>query len=189
MIGMDFTNQKIGSLFVISSTDKRSTSGKVWSAICECGNNVLVSSGSLRRTLREGYKTGCGKCKHSQRRHNADKNETAFYTLYGSYKSSAKLRGLDFLLTEDEFKKLTSGDCIYCNDTPSKLFFTENKDGHYKYNGIDRVDPKLGYVLNNCVSACTECNLMKQSLTKDDFIKKVKKIYKTYTENEHQEDY
>ncbi|AGE54739.1 hypothetical protein PBCVKS1B_638L [Paramecium bursaria Chlorella virus KS1B] len=68
----------------------------------------------------------------------------------------------DFQLTEEEYTTLRRGDCTYCGRTCT--------DTHT--NGIDRVNNEYGYVLDNCVSACFDCNNAKKSLNVDDFIKK-----------------
>lgn len=44
-------------------------------------------------------------------------------------------------------------------------------------NGIDRVDSKIGYYIDNCVTCCTMCNYMKQAHSKESFLEQVKKIY------------
>lgn len=43
------------------------------------------------------------------------------------------------------------------------------------YNGIDRVDPTKGYIIDNCVPCCTTCNYMKRILQRDEFLDHVKK--------------
>ena len=48
----------------------------------------------------------------------------------------------------------------------------------YKYNGIDRVDNKIGYELDNCVSCCIKCNKAKSYFGQDEFLNHIKKIYK-----------
>ena len=60
-----------------------------------------------------------------------------------------------------------------------------NKSGNYcgapagdALNGIDRCDPRFGYLRNNVVTACTVCNFNKQSLSKDEFLQWVAKIAK-----------
>lgn len=46
-----------------------------------------------------------------------------------------------------------------------------------KVNGIDRLDSEKGYVKENCVPCCWDCNRMKQTLTEQQFLKKVEQIY------------
>lgn len=62
----------------------------------------------------------------------------------------------------------------------TKEIFKRRCDTHQPpiaYNGIDRLNPNIGYQKDNCVSCCTICNYMKHTLQKEDFLKQVEKIY------------
>ena len=53
-------------------------------------------------------------------------------------------------LTLEEYTALTGGECVYCHaEAP---------------NGIDRVDYRGGYTVENCVSCCPRCNSIKGGL-------------------------
>lgn len=89
---------------------------------------------------------------------------------YGYYKiSCAKNRGLKFELTLDEFSILVKQPCYYCGEIGSDLTI----DG---LNGLDRLNPNEGYVLENIVSCCYPCNRMKSNLSQYDFLEKCKTI-------------
>ena len=81
---------------------------------------------------------------------------------YLRYKLSAKARGFEFNINFEDFKKLIIQPCAYC--------------GEEGLNGVDRVDNKQGYVLENCVPCCKVCNMMKYTSNAKDFIKKCKDI-------------
>ncbi|AGE49787.1 hypothetical protein PBCVCan184_324R [Paramecium bursaria Chlorella virus Can18-4] len=82
---------------------------------------------------------------------------------YVKYKNAVIKAGTVFELTKEEFENIRSQDCTYCN-RPTTLTH---------YNGIDRVEPKIGYILSNCVPCCRDCNLMKASFSVEDFISQV----------------
>lgn len=106
------------------------------------------------------------------------KDNSAFNGLYNSYKFKAKERGLSFELTKETFKNYTKLNCFYCNGTPSNSYKqVAGSGGIYIYNGIDRIDNKLGYTENNAVSCCGTCNHAKAQLTYDEFIRMVIKIH------------
>lgn len=65
------------------------------------------------------------------------------------YKKSAEKKKIVFELTKEVFESLIIGDCEYCHRTPSKWF------------GIDRIIPQKGYVLDNVVTCCCDCNVDK----------------------------
>ncbi len=58
-------------------------------------------------------------------------------------------------ITEEDYCKLiTNSVCYYCGD-PIDI---SRSNGKY---AIDRLDNNLGYIKNNCVPCCSECNLVK----------------------------
>lgn len=100
------------------------------------------------------------------------KGQTGLNKLFGHHKLCSKQRNLEFNLTLDEFEKITSSNCYYCNSTPSQVCKHENKIttwGHYKYNGIDRMDNNVGYLLGNTVPCCKICNRAKTDFSFDEF--------------------
>ena len=70
-----------------------------------------------------------------------------------------------FFVTVDIFITLIKGNCHYCGKEPNK------------YNGIDRVNNELGYIDSNCVSCCSFCNMEKNDLPVEYFLKWVLKLY------------
>ncbi len=65
------------------------------------------------------------------------------------YKTRAKKQGVAFDLSEEVFDVLIIGNCKYCKRSPTTWF------------GIDRVIPSQGYVLENVVTCCWDCNVDK----------------------------
>ena len=63
------------------------------------------------------------------------------------YKLNAEKKGVAFNLTTDIWDILITGVCEYCHRSPTTWF------------GIDRVKPSLGYVNDNVVSCCFDCNI------------------------------
>lgn len=84
---------------------------------------------------------------------------------YSKYQHGALERKLEFTLTKENFDTIIIKDCHYCKSSP------------VKYSGIDRFDNNKGYTLDNCVACCTTCNFLKHTLSYDDFIIQIKKIY------------
>lgn len=85
----------------------------------------------------------------------------------------AKSRGLEFTLTDDELDTLFSGKCFYCDSPPSNKIRAKTPHGPlqvFVYNGIDRVDNKRGYVIDNVVSACNICNRAKGDMSQQEFM-------------------
>lgn len=68
-------------------------------------------------------------------------------------------------LTQEQFNNITKNPCYYCGEIQPRGF-----------NGVDRMDSMKGYDLDNCVSACTECNMMKGALDILTFMQRVEHI-------------
>ena len=70
-----------------------------------------------------------------------------------------------FMLSQQDFEKLVIQPCYYCG------FYS-----NYKFIGIDRIDNNKGYILNNCVPACSMCNMMKSTNHPIAFLDKIELI-------------
>jgi hypothetical protein len=108
----------------------------------------------------------------------------AINSLLIQYKRSAKSRDLPFELIEEQFKELLDGNCHYCGMEPNQIVkkirrYSSGKIhiSEYRYNGIDRVDSKFGYVINNVVSCCKRCNWVKGNQSVIEFVKHINRIH------------
>ena len=55
---------------------------------------------------------------------------------------------------------------------------TKESFGRYTYNGIDRIDNALGYVIGNVTSCCGTCNKAKATMGRIDFLDWVRRVYR-----------
>lgn len=74
--------------------------------------------------------------------------------------------------------KVVFKKCHYCNIEPfvSTKIINNNGAEHFLYNGIDRIDNNKGYVLNNVVPCCKQCNFAKYIQTYDEFKNYIKRL-------------
>lgn len=96
--------------------------------------------------------------------------------LYGKYRRQALSRGYVFELSLDQFMELTSQPCYYCGAEPAQEWGYKTANGNYTYNGVDRANNALGYLYANCLPCCGTCNILKGSMSKDEFIEHIRKI-------------
>ena len=90
-----------------------------------------------------------------------------------------------FLLTIEEFGRLTSSLCHYCGTPPSKSIALGHKrlraetreHGRYFYNGIDRIDTTADYRAGNVVPCCAPCNYAKHDLSVEQFRAWVERVH------------
>lgn len=164
------TGLSFGKLVVVKPFigQKHIGRSKWWHCSCSCGGIAIVRTTDLINHKMTSC-SACAKIRYS------DRSIPAKKALYLQYKKSANKRGLIFELTIDIFEKLTSSDCIYCGSPPNQIYETniEKKGinrGIYKYNGIDRVNNKIGYTEENCVPCCKFCNSAKHDIELPEFI-------------------
>ncbi len=97
------------------------------------------------------------------------------------YRENAAKRGLEWALTSEQFFSIISKPCHYCGCLPVRArYYIRGRArlSKERFNGIDRVNPLIGYVKGNCVPCCAQCNYAKQSLSLREFIAKLRQILK-----------
>jgi len=75
-----------------------------------------------------------------------------------AYKRSAKVKHRSWALEDEDAYKLFLGECFYCTMAAGP-----------KANGIDRVHNDEGYVIDNVVPCCFQCNDTKSDYSPAEF--------------------
>jgi hypothetical protein len=130
----------------------------------------------------------CPYCNNSCRPNDVNVDQSAFGKVLDEYKQNADRRNLTFDLTPDQFYNLTQCDCYYCDSPPRQKRVYKNGIQAYLFNGIDRIDNDVGYILSNCVPCCKRCNYAKRGLTPSQFMDMIKTIYEKHFCFEQKED-
>ena len=176
----DLTGQKFHKLTVIEYVGRDKWGYPVWLCQCECGNFTKATSGKLKGKP-NARRTSCGCSKPNG--HGVHKGKTfpdlpftIEYKVLQVYHEGALRRGHSWELSIDVALRLLKGDCYYCGEKPSNGKRLHKQDEPTYFNGIDRKDPSIGYVVDNCVTCCTRCNYMKGSMTAEEFLSVVKTI-------------
>lgn len=166
----DLTNKKFGKLIVIKFLEKRGNNS-YWLCQCECGTFRQVAGNALTRTKYSTISCGCSKVIRMEKLNRLPGNLGAQRRILQFYIKGAKARKLEFTLSFDKFCKLTQQCCHYCGIKPNNSTKTINPHGatQIMYNGIDRIDNTKGYILDNVVSCCSNCNYAKFDLSYDAF--------------------
>lgn len=131
----------------------------------KCGKIFTTSFYSIfSRKNSEYLKTGktyCKKCAASFKCGKNNPNYKHGSNRFCEYRSNAKKRNIDFLLSAEQFKKIVNKPCHYCGGNSQD-----------RGNGIDRKDSSKGYTVDNCVPCCSTCNMPYK-----DFILYIRKLY------------
>jgi len=93
---------------------------------------------------------------------------STIFTTYEDYIRFSKKRKIPFDLTEKEYYNLKEQKCYICGVEPDNVVYT---------NGIDRLNSKIGYTMENSRTSCKECNIMKRQYTLDELYDRYLKIY------------
>lgn len=188
MLYEDLTGQKFGRLTVVRR-DGSFKGRRCWLCRCECGNIVKA----ITYNLKAGVVKSCG-CLSVENRLSINKNkrlspkEAAINLLYNQYKRSAAYKKYVFALDKQQFTSLILDKCHYCGANPTNLinpYYSKRykrvrlnvtvceewiDKSFLEYNGIDRLDNEVGYIVQNCVTACSFCNYAKRERSYKEFI-------------------
>ena len=176
---IDLTGKQFNRLTVIGYshhyTQPSGTKRALWDVVCTCGKKFKI----LACNLTSGNTISCGCYMNELRKKGMVKRtvDSDVKSLMTVYKHGAKNRNKEFDLTFEIFKDLVTKNCHYCGDPPQEKFTRAGKTKKIKLNGIDRLDNKKGYTIDNSVPCCTVCNRMKLNSSVDDFFNKIKRIH------------
>ena len=175
---LELTGKRFGRLTVLEDVGNDKHGNSIWKCICDCENQTIkiISSNNLER----GHTKSCG-CLYSEKLLERSKGEVGFNKLLSIYKLSAKKRNLEFNLTRELFKELTQQNCQYCGFEPKQIINNgrtkESKEHNkYIYNGIDRINNNMGYIIENCVPCCKICNNAKTNMKIEEFYKWINRL-------------
>ena len=161
---LDITGQRYGRLFAIERIGTAKNGTALWRFQCDCGKEIVRKLSKVR----EGANKSCG-CARIE----------WLYKPYGvsakndklrQMKNGAKKRGYKWELTDDEAIHIMQGVCAYCGTEPMTIQKGRGNNGNFIYNGIDRIDNDLGYILSNVVPCCHMCNAAKSAFTREEFL-------------------
>ena len=173
---LQLTGQVFGKLTVVGFhsiyTRGKKSSTTRWLCRCECGFETVVHGVDLK----QGKQVSCGTGSCKNRLPNG---EASFREIMRVYMRNAKARGINWVLTPDQFRTLIAGNCHYTVKAPTAIW--RCKPHGYSdtlvWNGVDRLDSTKGYTIENCVPCCAEVNRAKMEMSHDDFVAMVSSIY------------
>ena len=182
-IQVNLTGQKIGGLTVceyirFDKSKKTPIQGR-WKCICDCGNIVFSRTWHLQQ-IQKGRPGGmCKKCQTIKNQQNRKLPEilASKRELFRNYKNSCgDKNNRIFNLTFEEFEHIIRQPCFYCKNPPQCKNNTRFSK-QFQCNGIDRINSEKGYVLDNVVPCCEQCNRAKLDYTLEEFTNWLIRIY------------
>jgi hypothetical protein len=170
---INLLGKKFGRLVILSRAKGKEKRGVYWLCKCDCGNKKVIKGTSLTR--KKIPTRSCG-CIVKEGNNKLSFGEAQFNFLYRVYKKNAKERGLLFNLDKNLFRKIITSNCYYCGSEPVHVCYRLDLNGGFSYNGIDRVNNNLGYILSNIVPCCENCNKAKRDLTLSSFMNWINRL-------------
>lgn len=160
---------KIGEIY--GNYEIKSIQNTKCSVICKiCNSEKILNNQSVIRKS-----SNLCTCNTGYRIKNYEfKKELKYYRRYINAAKSRRFK--EFHIEFLDFVKLVNNNCHYCN-IESKLTING-------LNGLDRIDSNLGYYIDNVVSCCYTCNIMKTDLTQEEFFNHIKRIIKNREKND-----
>ena len=169
---IDLTGKKFNRLTVIKRSYPNNNWGNAkWLCKCDCGKEKVIEGSNLTRSLTKS----CGCLRNEKRR--LKPGLASMRRVINSYKGNARKKGLEYNLTETQFKEIVQRDCFYCGAKPNNILNVKGLNGAYTYNGIDRIDNNKGYIVDNVVPCCKICNEAKKTRTLQEYKDWIEKSY------------
>ncbi len=160
-----FEGEVINGIILLKYLGKR-----YWEVQCHCGKILKIRRDHIYR------RKSCGCLSKFNHFNLKSSKEVITNVKLNHYKQSAKDRGFEWKLTDDEFYNLIIDNCYYCGGEPSQLVKTINHS--CLVNGVDRVDSNIGYIQSNVVSCCKFCNFAKSDSTLEEFKNWINRLIK-----------
>lgn len=173
----DLTGQQFGYLTVVEHVGNSQRGVSQWKCRCHCGVEKTV--GHTYLTHGKVRSCGCMRWAHLARGIGlyTDKQQAQKNKAYRDLINNAEARKLSVELSYDEWLTIVVQPCFYCrrkNSNTYKQSFKYNRSKllgeTFRANGVDRLDSRKGYILDNCVPCCKICNRAKSDMDPETFI-------------------
>lgn len=173
-LALDEAGKRYGRLRVLGRAPNMKQYA-AWECVCDCGTRTSVRG----QCLRSGNTASCGCARRERFVNTLTKSvspmDAAYNRIIDVTKRNARTRNYEWRLTREEALGLLTGACHYCGCPPARM--ARSARGAFAYNGIDRVDNAKGYLTENVVSCCADCNSGKRTMTKDEFLAWIARVY------------
>lgn len=164
---------------------KRENGTVMWQIECDRGHSFYAGDKAVNH-----LGLMCNKCEKYIKIKNEDREHVILNREYmRNVRARHKLKGGTdkTIISFEEYKKLVKQPCYYCGQKFSRVLKDiehtrkiQVTDVEVKINGLDRIDSKKGYEIDNVVPCCKRCNTMKLDQEQSEFFNKIKLIYEKH---------
>jgi hypothetical protein len=152
---------RFGQLTVVNRSQEKRHRSTVWECKCDCGSVVFIKA----NTLLSGYTKSCG-CLRTRRLRTGTLSLCG--TLLGNTRRGAEVRGIPWLVTDEELEQLfitQSGKCALSGEP------IEATNKECLTASLDRKNSRLPYRADNVQWVHKDVNKMKQAFEQDCFLR------------------
>jgi hypothetical protein len=194
---IDLTGKTFHNLKVLKYNHTEKPRGEsFYDCQCDCGNTTVVSAGHLKT----GHTRSCG-CLQIK-----IAIENSMGNTWGRKYTNPMIISAHFVwecsyndgCTFEAFMRLSQLDCYYCGipaDQSNCFNKYINKDNdltnvnvstdwarraYFKYNGLDKIDPKGDHKEENIVPSCFQCNRAKDDWSVTEFAEWIARVNKHF---------
>lgn len=167
----DLTGKTVNGNTFIRLVDKNRHNCWRYEIQCHCGK-LFISEGN---DVNSGKIKSCGCRWNSTWVENANYELSILNQAYTQLVGRAPKRKIACSLTKEQHHKLVLDNCYYCGVPPNQTK-TLNKR-KLLCHGIDRVDNDKGYHIDNCVTACRDCNQAKHTMKVEYFKEWIERMF------------
>lgn len=166
-------NKKYGRLTVKEFAGIDKFGKTLLKCVCDCGKNVTLNKSSLNRSLTKSC--GCYKTEKLRIKHVGDLSPAYFRRCKDSSLERHHVFSVSMKYVWDTYIK-QKGRCAITG-VPIK-FIADNNHGGFQTASIDRIDSKKGYVKGNIQIVHKTINVIKWTLTMEEFEYWITMVYK-----------
>lgn len=168
LTGYEWNNMKVLNLDISAKKKER-----YWNIECHCGNIFRLNTYEIFKSNQKScgciFKSKDYKLSHPNRKGYKDISGI----IWSKIKRDAKTRGIQFDLNIEDLWGLLESQNRKCKLSGISIGFGLEDGVNAKKNttaSLDRIDSKKGYTIDNVQWVHKRINMMKQSLSDDDFI-------------------
>lgn len=175
----DHSGKQYGNLIAVRFVECKKTESSehtYWLFKCLCGQESVKSVSHVMR----GKFQSCG-CKNSEMEQKKMRQKphplSPLLRAYQAHRNNATKRGLVSYLTRDQYIKIIQQPCTYCGFSYRRSYVNNKpRNDSIPANSADRRNNEPYYKVENSISACFICQIMKNKHPETFFIDHIKKI-------------
>jgi len=159
----DLNGLIFGRLTIIGLDGYNNFGNYIWTCKCKCGNTIKQEAAHLLCKSYGIKSCGCA------RKQNCSWDCVPPYC-YGTFKAKAKIREINFNISLEYCDQLFKNQNKLCAISGVLLSFGRRKDSSSTTASLDRIDSNLPYIEGNVQWVHKKINIMKNSLSHEEFI-------------------